>query len=349
MSSNNKSEVKCPDSSCNKKTPVGQIGTAGLQDDFRVSQIRDAFKTAAAPECWYLSRSAVPLKRGWDAACAPVDLVAITDSTGIVSLRPLADLNNVLADTTGHRRPLCEPRGVVFDEKDQRLLVACHGDDNIVALDPDHLEVKARLPLDGIHGPTGLAVLRDGHIVVSSTTLSRHGISVHNPYGACLRMWGKKEGFDLAQREKGECVFDNPNFIAVDSHDRILVTDRSSQGPLRIYSREGQLLLETENIHKDVTFSGLAVNEEDNILVSYTRQCHEYVSRLSPDGRHICSEMLWPQRDAPGRVRGLAWSSKGMVCVGEKRVVLRPGVSCVGIPLVKRKSSHNAYRSATTR
>ena len=178
MDSQNTSKIMCP--FCRQWTPLSEMGTSGLQDDFRIFQIRDAFEALSAkiPSSEKDSKGQqtdmmeMPRKRkctemespdasincnsiisnvtdtdhdeggmslqadeedgedifvglrqvscaetgnkettgdrvsvtsGWDAACLPVELVAISDTTGIVSIRPLADLNNVLADTQGHR------------------------------------------------------------------------------------------------------------------------------------------------------------------------------------------------------------------------------------------------------
>ncbi len=108
--------------------------------------------------------------------------------------------------------------------------------------------------------------------------IGKHCVSIHNPEGQLLSQFGSKG--------KGAYGFEQPKYVCVDHHGRILVSD-SGNGGVKVYDSKGQFLfkISSKEVSDLNTPAGICIDPKGNILVT-DRQRH-CVHMFSSDGRFI--------------------------------------------------------------
>ena len=257
----------------------------------------------------YHSKTIRGLRGGWGAAILPDDSLAISDCTmNKVVLHALEEGHRAMADSRLQNVTLQGPHGLAYHPERSQLYVVCKEDGTLAMLDPSDLSLVRRIQLK-VQSPCGLAVLRNGQLVISEVSPRRHGLSIHDVHGRHIRSWGARSAANQSWFTwKAENVlFDGPQFVATDDHGRILVADHN-RSEVQVFDTSGHLLLRFGDPATLGHPSGIAVDHRDNILVAYSRDQSEAVAAFSPDGFHIATPVEWSRHDSPGQIRGLAVS-----------------------------------------
>lgn len=156
--------------------------------------------------------------------------------------------------------------------------------------------------------PRGIAVTSSGQFVVSDTQHGKHTVSLHLPDGACIRQVGSQGS--------GNDQFHWPRYVAVDHHDRILVSD-SSNHCIKVLDSTGHFLFKFGSIGNGDGHMkhprGLCVCPNDNVVVA--DQDNHRVTLYSPDGKFI-RHLLAVQKPW-----GVALSEGGLLAVTQKPAV----------------------------
>ena len=162
---------------------------------------------------------------------------------------------------------------------------------------------------DVLGDPHGIAMTTADQFVITDLDPSKPKVSIHDLDGSVIRQFGS--------RKEGDTYIENPNYVAVDQHGRIIVTDYNNHC-VKIYNMEGERLLKFGS-HGDgpgqLKFPlGVYVDYHDNIFVADNG--NHRVSLFSQSGKFIQyvleSEVTWPE--------ALAVSESGLLALTESGI-----------------------------
>ncbi len=122
---------------------------------------------------------------------------------------------HILSDTTKQAVKLLEPRSLVYHPLQDALLVCDCTAHCVVFLDPASLQLRRQVRMTGLTDPCGIAVMSDGNIVVTGKC---GPVGVFNTEGSQMYLW-------YSYNNTGD-KFDWPWYVATDSLDSILVSDK---------------------------------------------------------------------------------------------------------------------------
>ena len=171
---------------------------------------------------------------------------------------------------------LIRPWGCAINHHNGYIIVTDHGDRAVKVLDAD-LSIK-QVWRSLFVQPAGVAVMRTGEIVITDIGSKSCLCSIHSSSGI------RKRDFSTKGTSNGQLL--QPNYLAVDHQDRILISD-AEQNCVKIFNPQGKELLKFSDgsDKKKLTPFGICVDAQNNILVAD----HTYggVSLFSSDGRFI--------------------------------------------------------------
>lgn len=161
---------------------------------------------------------------------------------------------------------LMQPRGIAITRDGQVL--ACDHETGVILAFPSpsthheddligSIRIRTRLP-------NGIAVDRNGQILVTSTAL--HSVELYDS------QYQRVGSFGHEGTEPG--AFKWPSAVATDSADRIIVSDRSNNR-VEIFDRDGGFLAEIGKGHLESPTS-VCVDTRDNIIVGDLKGVHVF-------------------------------------------------------------------------
>lgn len=245
------------------------------------------------------------------------NLISQVDRLGLIIQNnpgPVGDRRSIRGRGTmayyGQEPPLNPiPRGRPVPSHDRAVIVACARDHFRGVNKPIIVIGNNEDPSEKLARPWGVAVDRDGHIIVADRSNNR--IQIYNSEGKFIR------GFGSEGSERGE--FNRPAGLAIDSRRRIIVADKDNHR-IQIMTMEGTFVLTfgskgTDNGQFNYPWD-VAVNTDCQIVVSDTR--NHRVQLFSAEGIFLrkfgyetCPTM-WKNFDSP---RGVAFNTEGNIVV----------------------------------
>ena len=211
---------------------------------------------------------------------------------------------------------LVKPWGLAINTQQCMIAVTDHGDSSIKFLDTElHISQTWRRLFEK---PCGIAVMRSGEYVITDIgERYLQKISVYLANGIRIRDFGSKGS------EEGQ--FLQPNYVAVDHHDRIVVSD-SQLNCVKVLDRMGKQLFQfkSNNTNLPMIPMGLAIDAKNNIIVA--DQGCKAINMYSSDGKFM---------DKIIDVDTIPWGI-GVHDTGLLGITTDPSLQVVQVPVFKR-------------
>ena len=215
-----------------------------------------------------------------DVAFLPDKSIVITEYQSRSEHIKLYDASGNLMSKTVPRGRLdwMRPWGIVSGNQEDAIFhITDQRNMNIRSLDRQ-LSVTQNIKTH-LQKPTGIALSREGHYIVTDTSSRSQSVSIIDREGRNILQWGSPGSEDNQ--------FNNPEFITTDSKGRIIVSDNLNHC-IKLFDMNGQYLFKFKKISVPNTNmcnpEGIAVDAHDNILVANGGN----VSLFSQDGIFIC-------------------------------------------------------------
>ena len=156
-----------------------------------------------------------------------------------------------------------------------------------------------------IESPGCIQITSDGKYIISDISAQEEAIKVFSSEGRLLKSFGMT-------------FFDSTQYFALDSHDRVIISEQSSSS-IVIFNKNGKFVQRFGTRGKKDgqlnSPSGITVDHLDNILVADTNNFR--ISMFSPDGRFIKNIVNHLQY----RPVSLAFSDSGHLVVASNNAV----------------------------
>ena len=155
--------------------------------------------------------------------------------------------------------------------------------------------------------PSGVALTSNNQWVISDVAKNR--VTIHDIEGRVVNQFGS--------RGKGGYGFEQPRYVLVDKHGRILVSD-SGNGGVKVFDKDGQFLLKIGHKDKSNLTCPMGICEDmcGNFLIADKQRNVMLV--FSSDGRYI--KMLDIGDQALKNPSGIAISSTGFIAITQTDV-----------------------------
>ncbi len=270
----------------------------------------------------------------WDGAFTPDNHLAITSGFGGMGDR-MCSGHLILLDTSGKevdslfgKQTSITPRCLAYHPGIDALLVTDRKKPmlTMVRAYSGNLEIVRDVTLVGAKEPSGIAVLRSGKIVVTETGCgNKHGFRIHDVEGNLISaIYSHK-----SNKSKNPGTFINPNYVAVDPFDRIIISDQGNQC-IKLFDQNGKFI---RQIYPSCEFTSMRIDDGITDLVTNHNKA-------------ACRVPYGVSTDIDGNI-WLAHNLTGMSLFqeGDGRIINEIGSYNVNIPVVcsPRKMVYNDF------
>ena len=198
--------------------------------------------------------------------------------------------------------------GLTVDQVENTVITTCSKDKTIKIYTVEG-ELIDSWDKGTLGEPHGIAMTTSDKFIVTDLDPSKPKVSVHDLDGSVIRQFGS--------RREGDTYIENPSYVTVDQHGRIILTDYTNHC-VKIYSMEGEMLLKFGNQGDgpgQLKYPlGVYVDYHDNIFVADNG--NHRVSLFSQSGKFIQhvieKDITWPE--------GLAVSESGLLALTESGI-----------------------------
>ena len=198
--------------------------------------------------------------------------------------------------------------GLTVDQVENTVITTCSKDKTIkiYTVEGDLIDSWGKTAFGDPHG---IAMTTSDKFVITDLDPSQPKVSVHDLDGSVIKQFGS--------RREGDTYIESPNYVTVDQHGRIILTDYTNHSVI-IYSMEGERLLRFGGLGDgpgQLNYPlGVSVDYHGNIFVADNG--NNRVSLFSQSGKFIQhvleNDVTWPE--------GLAVSESGLMAVTESGI-----------------------------